>query len=111
MAICTTDRALPELTIANLSDLIAVDHGRLIPEGVRWVTVKNAVFDSETTTLAIPSSLARQLGLQIVMRKHWQTVRGRRDGKLLEPVRLTMLGETCTLDALEVPDDVPVLIG
>ena len=30
---------------------------------------------------------------------------------MYEPVRLTICGRTCTMDVMEVPDDVPVLIG
>ena len=30
---------------------------------------------------------------------------------MYDPVRLTIQGRTCTMDVIEVPDDVPVLIG
>jgi hypothetical protein len=33
------------------------------------------------------------------------------EGAVYEAVRLTIQGRECTMDVMEVPDDVPVLIG
>ena len=107
----TMGRVLTEATIENLGDLYAVQQGNLATEEVRRVTVKEALVDTGTTTLSIPTSMARQLGLRTVATKHTTTAGGRREANLLEAVRLTIMGRDCTLDVLEVPDGVPVLIG
>ena len=107
----TMGRVLTEATIENLQDIYEMKLGHREPEAVRRVTVLDALVDTGTTTLSLPSSLARQLGLQTVTMKRTTTTGGRRDANLLEAVRLIIIGRHCTLDALEVPDGVPVLIG
>jgi predicted aspartyl protease len=107
----TMGRVLTEATIENLQDIYEMKLGHREPEAVRRVTVLDALVDTGTTTLSLPSSLARQLGLQTVTMKRTTTTGGRRDTNLLEAVRLIIMGRHCTLDALEVPDGVPVLIG
>ena len=107
----TMGRVLTEATIENLDDLYEVKKGRLADDAVRRVTIQDALVDTGTTTLSIPTSLARQLGLQVVSTKHTTTAGGRRDANLFEAVRLTIMGRNMSVDALEVPDGVPVLIG
>jgi hypothetical protein len=36
---------------------------------------------------------------------------GMTESTMYEAVRLTIQGRSCTMDVMEVPDDVPVLIG
>lgn len=104
-------RVLTEATIENLQDLYEVKLGHRAPEAVRRVTVTDALVDTGTTTLSLPTTLARQLGLQPVKTKQTTTTSGPREANLLEAVRLTIMGRDCTLDPLDVPDGVPVLIG
>ena len=104
-------RILTEATIENLADLVEVKRGHRKPEDVRRATVTDALVDTGSTTLSIPTALAKQLDLQVVSTKKTTTASGRRDANLLEAVRLTIMGRECTLDALEVPDGVSMLIG
>jgi hypothetical protein len=104
-------RVLTEATIENLGDLYEVEWGQRAPEAARRVTVKDALVDNEMTTLSIPTSLAVQLGLQPGTRKQSTTTGDPHAANRLEAVRLTIMGRECTVDALEVPDGVPVLIG
>ncbi|HUG92613.1 MAG TPA: hypothetical protein VML55_17365, partial [Planctomycetaceae bacterium] len=55
--------------------------------------------------------LIQQLGLGFVTRKPVTTSLGAGDGNMYEAVRLTIQGRSCTMDVMEVPDNVPVLIG
>jgi clan AA aspartic protease len=107
----TMGRVLTEAIIENVADLFEVKRGHRKAEDVRRVTVPDALVDTGATTLSIPASIARQLGLAVVSTKRTTTAVGHRDANMLEAVRLTIMGRECTLDALEVPDGVPVLIG
>ncbi len=64
------------------------------------------------TILSIPTALIRQLGLRQASTKRVGSSHGEvREAALYDAVRLTIQGRTCTIDVLEVPDNVPVLVG
>ena len=104
-------RVLTEATIDNLQDLWDAQRGRLSPEKVRRVTVADALADTGATLLSLPSRLIRQLGLGKTGTKRVTSSIGLAEASLYDAVRLTIQGRFCTMDVLEVPDDVPVLIG
>lgn len=107
----TTGRVLTEATIEHLEDLWDVKCGRLPPDQVRRVTVSDALVDTGATTLALPARLIRQLGLSKRYRKRATSSTGIGDVDVYEAVRLTIQGREMSVDPMEVPDDVPVLIG
>ncbi|MGO9463301.1 MAG: aspartyl protease family protein [Isosphaeraceae bacterium] len=101
-----------EATIESLQDLYAVKHGLLDPDQVRRVTVSDALVDTGATLLSLPTSLIRQLGLSQFSSKAVLTSNGViAKIPMYDAVRLTVQGRDCTIDVLEVPDGVPVLIG
>lgn len=104
-------RVLVGATIENLSDLWAVEEGRHAAEDVRRVHVENALVDTGATTLALPTRLIAELGLRKSYEREALTSQGRAPVSVYEAVRLTLLDRFCTVDVMEVPDDVPVLIG
>jgi hypothetical protein len=55
--------------------------------------------------------MIRQLGLSKTGTRHVTSSVGPAEADLYEAVRLTIQGRWCTMDVLEVPDTVPVLIG
>jgi predicted aspartyl protease len=61
--------------------------------------------------LSLPTRLIRELGLQQVDSRRVMTSAGARSADVYGVVFLTIRGRSCVLDAMEVPDDVPVLIG
>jgi hypothetical protein len=107
----TTTRVLTEATIENLEDLWAVERGLIPPDKVRRVTVNDALVHRGTTTLALPTRLIQQLGLSKRYQKRATSTRGLGDVNVYETVRLTIQGRDCPVDVMEVPDDLPVLIG
>lgn len=111
METSTMGRVLAEATIENLRDLWAVDEGRLTDDQVRRVTVDGALVDTGATTLALPSRMIEQLGLMKSYEKQSRSSRGIGPVNVYEAVRLHLLDRFCTVDVMEVPDDVPVLIG
>ena len=102
----TMGRVLTEATIENLEDLWAVKRGLLAAEQVRCITVADALVDTGATLLSLPTRLIQQLGLSKTSTKHVRSSIG-----VYDAVRLTIQGRTCTMDVMEVPDTVPVLIG
>ena len=102
---------LTEATIENLQDLWDVHRGLLASEKSRRITVAEALVDTGATTLALPTRLIRQLGLTKRYTKRTTSSRGLGDTDVYEAVRLTIQGRDCTVDVMQVPDDVPVLIG
>lgn len=104
-------RVLTEATIENLEDLWAVKRGLMQAEQVRRVTISDALADSGATLLKLPTRLIQQLGLSRTATKRVTNFKGKTEADMYEAVRLTIQGRTCTMDVLEAPDDVRVLIG
>ncbi len=103
-------RVLTEATIENLEDLWAAKRGLLSPEEVRRSIVSDALVDTGATLLSLPRKLIAQLGLARTGTKRVTSSTGGGEAGMYEAVRLTICGRTCTMDVMEVPDDVPVLI-
>ncbi len=105
-------RVLTEAKTENLMDLWDAKRGRLSPDQARSVTVSNALVDTGATLLSLPTALIQRLGLEKVssnrVRSSSRTVS---EASLYEAVRLSIGGRSCAIDVMEVPDDVPVLIG
>jgi predicted aspartyl protease len=71
----------------------------------------DALVDTGATTLALPLRLIQQLGLARRHTKRITSSRGLGDTNVYDAVRLTIQGRDCTVDVMEVPDEVPALIG
>jgi predicted aspartyl protease len=104
-------RVLTEATLENLEDLWAVKRGLLPLEQARRITVTDALADTGATLLSLPTRLIQQMGLSKTASKHATRSIGLAEANVYEAVRLTVQGRTCTMDVMEVPDSVPVLIG
>ncbi len=104
-------RVIVEITVENLADVYAVRLGVLGVEQARRVVVADALVDSGATLLSMPTRLIRELGLLPVSRKRVTSSAGVGEATLYDAVRLTVMGRSCSMDVLEVPDTVPVLIG
>jgi predicted aspartyl protease len=107
----TVGRVLTEAKIENLKDLWAVEQGLRTAGDARSVTVTDALVDTGATLLSVPTRIIQQLGLAKVGSKHVRSSIGVSEASIYEAVRLTIGGRSCTMDIIEVPDDVPVLIG
>ncbi len=107
----TTGRVIVEITVENLADVYAVRVGALGVDQARRVVVTDALVDTGATLLSMPTRLIRELGLLPVSTKRVTTSAGGGEATLHDAVRLTVLGRSCSMDVLEVPDTVPVLLG
>ena len=105
-------RVTTAAVIENMKDLWEVESALRPPDQARQIVVQNALVDTGATILAIPTALIRQLGLRQASSKRVTSSHGGvHEAALYEAVRLTIQGRTCTIDVLEVPDNVPVLVG
>ena len=111
METATVGRVVTEATIENLKDLWAVECGMVTPDKARRLIVPDALVDTGATLLSLPTSLIQQLGLSQVTSKRVTSSTGLTEAGVYEAVRLTIQGRSCTMDVMEVPDSVPVLIG
>ena len=104
-------RVLTEVTIENVKDLYSVELGIIMPDQVRKLSIADALVDTGARLLSIPTRLIQQLGLKRVATKRVTASSGQTEAGMYEAVRLTIMGRFCTMDVMEVPDSVPVLIG
>jgi predicted aspartyl protease len=111
METASMGRVVTEATIENIEDLWAAKRGLIKDENVRKLTVTDALVDTGATLLSLPSRLIAQLGLEKMGTRHVSSSTGGGEAGLYGAVKLTIQNRTCTMDVMEVPDTVPVLIG
>jgi predicted aspartyl protease len=111
MEIAEMGRVMTEATIENLQDLWDARRNMIPAERVRRVSVADALVDTGATLLSMPTKLIQQLGLSKTGSKRVTSSFGVSEAAMYEAARLTIQDRTCTMDVMEVPDSVPVLIG
>ena len=104
-------RVTTEVTIENVRDAWDAEQGRLKASEVRRVTLSDALVDTGATFLSLPKKIIKELGLAKAGEKRVTTSAGTRMAGIYGPVTLTILGRSCTMDVVEVPNSVPALIG
>jgi predicted aspartyl protease len=107
----TMGRVTTAATVENLQDLWDVERGLCAAEAVRRIELTDALVDTGATTLALPTRLIRQLGLKKSYEKLATSSRGLGPVHVYQAVQLTIMGRSCTVDVMAVPDEVPALIG
>lgn len=105
-------RVTCQATVESTEDLLRVRRGELSPEQVRTIHITNTLVDTGASTLGLPTAMLRQLGLdKFTSTRRSRNTTGIYQVKPYGPVRLTIHGRDITLDAMEVDDGCPVLIG
>jgi predicted aspartyl protease len=111
METASMGRVTTEASIENIQDLWDVERGLLPPDRIRRVNVSDALVDTGATLLSLPTRYIRELGLPVTSSKRVTRSIGVGEANMYRAVRLTIMGRSCTMDVMEVPDSVPVLIG
>ncbi len=111
MEILAMGKVVVAARIENLEDAYDADKGVLPAERVRSIEVSDALVDTGATLLSIPRRLVAQLGLKLRRTRTARTAAGVVSFGIYGAVRLTVLGRDCIVEAAEIPDDCPVLIG
>jgi hypothetical protein len=108
MESATIGRVLTEATIENLKDLWDAKRGMMRPDQVHRIHVTDAVVDTRAVTLALPTRLIQRLGLNKWHEKPSRSSKGTGPVSVFDVVRLTIMGRTCSVEVMEVPDEIPV---
>ena len=104
-------RVTVEVRVENLKDLWEVEKGTRTPDLVRSITVPDALVDSGASTLALPTSLIQQLGLQKVRDRNIRSATGTGRLGVYEVVHMHVQDRDCKVEVMELPEGSPVLIG
>ena len=111
MEIAAMGKVLVEARIDNVYDLHEASIGQRQPDAIRGIDVTDALVDTGASTLSLPKRLVSQLGLKPLRSRRARISAGSVTLQVYGTVRLTIQGRECTCDVVEVPDDIPVLIG
>jgi predicted aspartyl protease len=111
MEIMTMGKVTVSARIENLQDTYEAEKGMLPVADVRSVEVADALVDTGATMLSIPRRLIAQLGLTRRRSRTARTAAGVVSFGIYGAVRLTVQGRDCIVEAAEIPDECPVLIG
>src|SRR6266446_4568857 len=105
-------RVTTEATVESLEDLWAASRGLISQDQARRLEIPDALVDTGATLLSLPTRMIQQLGLhKIGTRRVTSSHGGSTQANMYSAVRLTIKGRECTMDVMEVPDNVPPLIG
>ncbi len=104
-------RVLTSAKIENFGDLWAAKKGLIDNSEVRGIEIQDALVDSGATLISLPTRIIRQLGLENTGARRVTSCTGQGEANMYSAVRLTIQDRSCTMDVMEVPDEVPVLIG
>ncbi len=105
-------RVTCEATVENAVEHALARQGKMPPDQVKSVRIMDALVDTGASTLGLPPSVLRQLGLDTpTATRRSRNTTGVYDVRMYGPVRLTIHGREITLDAMEVDEGCPALIG
>lgn len=104
-------RHTTQIELENLYDLVAVKLGVMNPEGVRRITVTDALVDTGATGLCLPTSLIEQLGLTPIEMTRARAATGLVERTLYSEVQFTILGRARSIQVTDLPEGSPVLVG
>jgi len=103
-------RVMTAATVENIGDVWNAKQGIILNDQIRKIEME-ALVDTGATLLSLPTRMIQQLGLEPVTTKRVISSKGSTESTMYSAVRLTIMGRSCTMDVMEVPDDVPALIG
>ena len=104
-------KVLVDVRVENFLDLERVSDGRLAPEQVRTLEIPDALVDTGAMYLGLPSRMVQELGLRPLFKKNVKTTNGTVERTIYGVCRVTIRDRQCHVEAAELPDDCPVLIG
>ncbi len=98
--------------VENALDSARARAGEIPPDAVRTIQITDALVDTGASTLGLPKAMLRQLGFDTpISKKRSRNTTGIYEVGLYGPIRLWIFDRDMTLDAMEVSDECPVLIG
>ena len=104
-------RVTAKIRVENSLDYFLSKRSDIPPSEVRFVEVDDALADTGATLLCMPKRQIAVLGLFPLEIREMETATGVVQRQVYEGARLTIIGRTCSVDVVEMPDDAPTLIG
>jgi clan AA aspartic protease len=103
-------RTFADVEVENYDDIVlrrAAGNGR---KKVRKVKVR-ALADTGSALLCLHRDTIRKLGLQFGRSAGVRTASGEVERRIYQVARITILGRECFAQVMEIPDNVPPLLG
>ena len=104
-------KVLVDVKVENHDDLVRAADGRLPFDDVRTLEITEALVDTGAMYLGLPKRMIQELGLRPLQQKIVKTTNGSALRTIYGICRITVQGRQCHVEAAELPDDCPVLIG
>jgi predicted aspartyl protease len=104
-------RVTTRVRVENLEDLLAERKGAIPRDQVRRLEIMEALVDTGSTLFSLPTRYIKQLGLSKTRDRTVTTTNGIRTAAIYDAVRLTIMDRDCIVEVMEVPDNVPALVG
>ena len=104
-------RVTTKVVVENFQDSLDADRKMLAKDKIRRIEVNDALVDTGAAYLTLPKKMVKALGLKKFGEKRFITTAGERMAGMFAAARLTIMDRTCTVDVMEAPDGVPVLVG
>jgi len=104
-------RVTTRVRVENLRDLWDAERGQVPPANVRSIEIMEALVDTGSTLFSLPARYIKQLGLSKSRDRTVTTTNGIRTAAIYDAVRLTIMDRDCIVEVMEVPDNVPALVG
>lgn len=102
-------KVVVKIRLTNFADLVVFNRG-LSKKRPRQAQVE-ALVDSGATRLYLKPSIIKKLGLERVDTVESQTTNGAVVRNKYEPVQLELLGRKENFDVIDIPENVPNLLG
>lgn len=100
-----------DFKVANRGDEVFVERRVAEPASVREVDLKRVLVDTGATTLCLPASLVRRLGLPLKRRAHALTAAGDIWVNVYGDAEVHLLGRNATVECVELADGTEPLLG
>ncbi|MEW6102721.1 MAG: retropepsin-like aspartic protease [bacterium] len=100
-----------KMRIRNLFDEVRAKSGIIKEDGIRELTIDNALVDTGATMLSLPTNLIEKLGLEEAGTREVRTANGTVTRRVFREVLVEIQGRDGAFDVLELPIDVAPLIG
>jgi predicted aspartyl protease len=104
-------RVTTQVRVENLQDLWDAERGAIATNKARRVEILDALVDTGSTLLSLPTRFIQQLGLKKSRERTVVTTPGVATAAIYDAVRLTIMDRVCVVEVMEVPDSVPALVG
>ena len=104
-------KVITKIRVENSLDYLLSKRGDISPSEVRFVEVEDALVDTGATLLCMSKKHITVLGLFPLEIREAETAVGTVQRQVYEGARLTIMGRTCSVDVMELPDGIPALVG